>query len=96
MTTKHPQIAIYERELIAHFEPQYIQIDDDSHHHAGHSGHSSEGASHLRLTIVSEKFAGLSRVQRHRLVYDTLGVWMKNNIHALVINAKTPSENEKN
>jgi BolA protein len=46
------------------------------------------------MLIVSEKFAGLTRVARHRLVYDILGSWMKTNIHALVINTKTPSENE--
>ena len=94
MNTIHPQILIYEQELKKYLEPQIIQIDDDSHHHAGHAGHTSEGASHLRMLIVSEKFAGLTRVARHRLVYDILGSWMKTNIHALVINAKTPAENE--
>ena len=94
MNTIHPQILIYEQELKKYLEPQIIQIDDDSHHHAGHAGPTSEGASHLRMLIVSEKFAGLTRVARHRLVYDILGSWMKTNIHALVINAKTPSENE--
>ena len=96
MNNIHPQIQIYKSELIQHLAPQVIEIEDDSHLHAGHSGHTSEGASHLRLFIVSDQFAGLSRVARHRLVYDILGSWMKKNIHALVINAKTPSENENN
>ncbi len=92
MSEIHPQIVLYESELKHHLEPQFIQIIDDSHLHAGHVGHTSAGASHLTLNIVSDKFTGLSRVQRHRLVYHILSSWMKADIHALVINAKTPSE----
>lgn len=94
MSNVHPQIKIYEDELIKHLIPKSIKFIDDSHQHAGHAGHTSSGASHLTVNIVSEKFTGLSRVARHRLVYDILGNWMKSDIHALVINAKTPSENE--
>ncbi len=92
MTQIHPQIEIYRNILVEHLQPLSIDIVDDSHMHAGHAGHNSAGASHLTLHIVSEKFTGLSRVARHRLVYDVLGNWMKSDIHALVINAKTPSE----
>jgi BolA protein len=92
MTNSHPQIQLYEAALIKHLEPESIEMIDDSHLHAGHAGHSSRGASHLTLHIVSTKFNGLNRVARHRLVYDILGSWMKSDIHALVINAKTPSE----
>ena len=51
MNNIHPQIQIYKSELIQHLAPQVIEIEDDSHLHAGHSGHTSEGASHLRLFI---------------------------------------------
>jgi len=94
MPAIHPQIFLYEAELKKQLQPQSIQIIDDSHLHAGHAGHTSAGASHLTLHLVSDRFVGLSRVQRHRLVYDILSSWMKTDIHALVINAKTPSENE--
>lgn len=89
---KHPQIEIYENLLIDAFHPSHIEIIDDSHQHAGHAGHSHEGASHLTLHMVSEKFTGLNRVARHRLVYDVLKSWMQTHIHALVINAKSPNE----
>jgi BolA protein len=92
MPNTHPQIQIYESLLTEQLVPESIQMIDDSHLHAGHAGHSPGGASHLTLHIVSEKFTGLSRVARHRLVYDILSNWMKTDIHALVINAKTPSE----
>jgi BolA protein len=88
----HPQIEIYQHILVENLQPYSIEIVDDSHQHAGHVGHTSAGASHLTVNVVSDKFTGLSRVARHRLVYDVLGNWMKTHIHALVINAKTPSE----
>jgi len=93
MSAVHPKIQLYESTLIAHFKPTHIQMIDDSHLHAGHAGHHPGGASHLTLHIVSDQFQDLSRVARHRLVYDILGHWMKSDIHALVINAKTPTEN---
>ncbi len=92
MTQIHPQIEIYNNLLVEHLQPDSIEIVDDSHQHAGHAGHTSAGASHLTVHLVSDKFHGLSRVARHRLVYDILDTWMKSHIHALVINAKTPSE----
>ena len=92
MTQIHPQIEIYKQILVEKLHPEKIEIVDDSHLHAGHAGHNSAGASHLTLNVVSDKFTGLSRVARHRLVYDILATWMKSHIHALVINAKTPSE----
>jgi BolA protein len=92
MTKIHPQIEIYQNILVENLQPYSIDIVDDSHQHAGHAGHTSTGASHLTVNVVSDKFTGLSRVARHRLVYDVLGNWMKTHIHALVINAKTPLE----
>lgn len=94
MTPIHPQIKIYEEQLRDRLQPLSLEIVDDSHLHAGHVGHSSAGASHLTVHIVADQFSGLSRVARHRLVYDILSPWMKSDIHALVINAKTSLENE--
>ena len=68
-----------------------FDIDDDSHRHAGHAG-AAGGAGHYRLQIVSTRFAGLSTVARHRLVYDCFGDWMPHRIHALSIVARSPDE----
>ena len=71
-----------------------LEVQDDSHLHAGHAG-AKEGR-HFSVRVVSESFAGLSRVGRHRLIYDALKRQLEGNangtIHALAIDARTPSE----
>ena len=74
-------------------KPELIEIIDHSAAHAGHVG--NQGGGHYNLTIVSEQFEGKSLVQRHQLIYRTLGDMMKEEIHALAINALTPTENRK-
>lgn len=79
------------REALAALAPLRIELTDDSARHAGHAGARS-GGGHFQLTIVSPRFAGLGRVQRHRLVYQTLGSLMTGTIHALAVTARTPDE----
>jgi BolA protein len=71
-----------------------LSLHDDSQRHAGHAGAAS-GGGHFELYIVSDRFAGLSRVARHRLIYDCLGDMMRQQIHALAIDARAPNELEK-
>lgn len=78
------------RRQLAALEPTQIEIEDDSHKHAGHAG-AREGG-HFKLLIVSPRFAGLSTMQRHRLVYDSVGDLKAVGIHALSIQAKAPTE----
>jgi BolA protein len=68
-----------------------LELQDDSHLHAGHAG-SSGGAGHYTVRIVSPRFDGASTVARHRLVYSAVHDWMPHRVHALVIVAKSPSE----
>jgi BolA protein len=77
-----------EATLLAAFSPLRLEVIDDSHLHAGHAG-AREGR-HFTVRICSERFAGLSRVARHRLVYDALAIWMSRGIHALAIDAQAP------
>lgn len=72
--------------------PTKIEVVDESHLHAGHAGARAGGESHFAVTIVSEKFSGLSRVARHKLVYGILDEELKNGVHALRISAFTPGE----
>ena len=76
--------------LEAALAPAYLQVLDDSHLHAGHAG-AREGR-HFTVHITSGRFAGLSRVARHRLVYDSLGPLAEQGVHALAIVAKAPDE----
>jgi BolA protein len=70
--------------------PVALLVQDDSHLHAGHAG-AREGR-HFSVQISSARFAGLSRVARHRLVYDALHRLIPQGIHALAIQASAPDE----
>jgi BolA protein len=77
--------------LLETFAPLECQLEDESALHAGHAGAAS-GGGHYRLRLISANFEGLSRVNRHRLVYDCLADMMHTDIHALAIIALAPSE----
>ncbi len=74
------------------FEPEQLEITDDSARHAGHRGASPEGESHFSVTIVSPAFAGLSRVERQRRVYAALAEELAGPVHALSVKALAPGE----
>lgn len=85
-----PDARDVEAALSAALAPHALEVTDDSHLHAGHAG-AREGR-HFSVRVVSERFEGLGRLARHRLVYDALAQWMPHGIHALAITALTPSE----
>jgi BolA protein len=74
------------------FNPTALAVVDESHLHAGHAGARDGGESHFRVEIVSEAFAGLSRVARHRRVHDVLAEELRGGVHALAVTARTPDE----
>jgi BolA protein len=78
--------------LKAAFEPTSLEVIDDSHRHAGHSGARPGGETHYSVRLTSAAFAGKSRVQRHRLVYDALAAEIAEGVHALAIDARGPAE----
>jgi BolA protein len=69
----------------------HVEVIDESHLHAGHAGAAS-GGGHFRVVIVSERFAGVGRVARQRLVYAALEREMGSEIHALSMQTFTPEE----
>lgn len=77
-----------ETALRAALDPQELEVRDDSALHAGHAG-AREGG-HYAVRIRSSRFAGLSPVARHRLVYDSLGSLATRGVHALAIDARVP------
>ena len=83
---------IIKQKLNETLKPVLIEIIDDSAAHAGHAG-AKNGGGHYNVTIVADIFHDKSLVQRHQLIYQALGDLMKKEIHALGINALTPSEN---
>lgn len=72
------------------FLPDLLNLVDDSHLHIGHSG--NKGGGHYRIHIVSQQFAGMTRLARQRAVQDTLHDLYSAQIHALSIRAQTPEE----
>lgn len=85
------RVALIEKHLRDAFDPQDVQIIDDSAAHQGHPGAQS-GGGHFNVTIVSRAFDGKTLLQRHRQVYAALHEMMHREIHALSIKALTPDE----
>ncbi len=81
----------YMRAALQALQPSHLEITDESHKHAGHEG-ARDGRGHFSLDIVSEAFAGLAPLARHRRVYQAMGDMMQTDIHALSIRARTPAE----
>lgn len=77
--------------LEAAFSPTEILVKDQSHLHAGHAG-ARDGMGHFEVTIVAAEFDGKRRIERHRMIYAALGELMRTDIHALSINAFSPTE----
>ncbi len=71
--------------------PHSLEVIDESHLHAGHSGARPEGETHFRVRIQSEAFQGKSLVQRHRMVNEVLAEELAGPVHALAISASTPA-----
>ncbi len=78
--------------LMVALEPIRLDVVNESHKHAGHTGSPGTGESHFQVLIVSPLFEGRSRIERHRLVNDTLAGLLKNKVHALTIKAYAPGE----
>jgi stress-induced morphogen len=92
--------ASIRRKLLQAFSPKDLVIENESSKHAGHAGardHSGRvtGETHFRVFIVSERFEGQSRVERHRRVNAALQDELAGPVHALAIKAVTPSEAAK-
>jgi BolA family transcriptional regulator, general stress-responsive regulator len=84
------------QKLTARFAPTRLDIVDDSERHIGHAGHpggaGQGGETHFTVTVVSAAFAGVGRVARQRLVYETVADELKGGVHALALTTLAPDE----
>jgi BolA protein len=78
--------------LTAALAPTQLDVSNDSAKHRGHLGDDGTGESHFTVTIESPAFAGVSRVERQRLVNRALADLLAERIHALAIRARAPGE----
>jgi len=74
------------------FAPESLRVLDESHQHEGHAGHRPGGETHFRVYIVAEPFRGKSRIERHRMINQTLSSELSGGVHALAIHASAPGE----
>lgn len=84
-----------EQKLTQALAPQRLKVVDDSEKHKGHAGYRDGGESHFRVEVVSQAFAGQSRVARQRRVYEILSDELDAGLHALQLKTLTPEEDEK-
>ena len=87
-----PLAAEITRLLTASFAPTRLDVTNDSARHHGHAGDDGSGESHFSIAIVSAAFAGVSRLQRQRMVNAALGDIPGQRVHALAIRAMAPDE----
>ena len=78
--------------LSAAFAPTHLAVINDSAKHHGHSGDDGSGESHFTVEIESAAFAGISRLQRQRMVNRALGDIPGQRVHALAVKARAPGE----
>jgi len=76
--------------LTRELDPIELQVNDESHQHAGHSGWREGGETHFRIDVASPAFAGKSRIERHRIVNAVLAPAFERGLHALAIEARAP------
>ncbi len=85
-------VDVIEKKLSAALTPVTLDVINESHLHASHASSPGTGESHFRVSVVSDKFRDVSRVNRQRMVYDILKDELAGPVHALALTTKTPDE----
>ena len=80
------------RKLTEALKPIRLEVVDESHRHAGHAGARPGGETHFNVSVVSDAFAGRSRIERQRMVFQALETELAGQIHALALVTRTPAE----
>ncbi len=81
--------------LTAKFNPEYLEIIDDTYKHQGHLNTPYHEETHFTVFIVSQRFQAISRLERHQRIMTILKEFFETQLHALSIKALTPIEYEK-
>ena len=83
---------IIRNKLTEAFTPESLDVVDESDRHEGHAGHRPGGQTHYRVYIVSQAFKGKTRIERHRMINESLAAELAGGAHALAIHAAAPGE----
>lgn len=84
------RIRLIRTRLEETFNPEHLELFDDSHRHRGHAG-AADGKGHFRVQIVSERFRHTRPLERQRMIFAALAELMTTDIHALSISAQPPT-----
>ena len=87
-----PVAAAITDRLTAALAPSRLDVINESAQHRGHMGDDGSGESHFRVVVVSDAFAGRTRVDRQRLVNRALADLLAERVHALAIVAGATGE----
>jgi BolA protein len=77
-----------ENRLRSEFTPEFLEVENESHQHSV----PANSETHFRVVLVSESFAGCSRVVRHQQVYRALSNQLQGPVHALALHTYSPQE----
>ena len=80
-----------ETKVAEELKPVYLNVTNESAMHNVPPG----SESHFKLVIVSEKFAGLTRVKRHQTINTILEKELREDLHALSMETLTTEEWEQ-
>lgn len=78
--------------LVAAYAPELLDVIDETNQHHGHAAWKESGETHFKVVITAAAFAGKSRVERQRMVYQTLAADLAGPVHALALVVKAPGE----
>lgn len=85
------QARIHEK-LVRDFQPDTVEVIDESEQHRGHAGWRDGGETHFRVRMVANVFTGQGRVARQRAVNKTLAEELATTVHALAMELRAPGE----
>ncbi|MGB1160525.1 MAG: BolA family protein [Alphaproteobacteria bacterium] len=77
-----------EAKLIAALSPEFLEVENESHLHAGHAGSPNSGESHFKISLKAEELSALPRLERYRKVHSILAEELAGPVHALSISFK--------
>lgn len=78
--------------LTQDFQPETLEVIDESEQHRGHGGWREGGETHFRVRMVSARFTGETRVARQRAVNRALSEELATRVHALAMELRAPGE----
>lgn len=80
-----------EQKLGERFEGGHLTVENESHMHSV----PPNSETHFKVTLISDRFAGQSKVRRHQAIYQALSEEMQGGVHALALHLYTPEEWEQ-